>query len=368
MMTGNTGDNKRDIKDYTVKGYKSAGKQSIAFKNPPYIIAEASLVGKKEGEGPLGSLFDQVIEDPMIGKDNWEEAESELMKLTAEKVLMKAGLKNTDIRYLIGGDLLGQLIATSFGIAQLQIPLFGVYGACSTMGEAMTLGAILVEGGYADRVLSITSSHFAGAEKQFRFPLDYGNQRPYSASWTVTGSGAVIIADHSAKKEVAERDIIIRGVTSGKIVDYGIKDSMNMGAAMAPAAFETIKQNFEDFNITPDYYDRIITGDLGYVGKNILIELLKEKDYDIRDQYMDCGIEIFDKDTQDTHAGGSGCGCSAVTFTAYVLKQLKEGVWKRVLFVPTGALLSQVSFNEGNTVPGIAHALMVEAGSEAKKV
>ncbi|TAH68005.1 MAG: stage V sporulation protein AD [Anaerolineaceae bacterium] len=359
-MAENIDSNKNDIKDKAVKDYKSAGKQSIVFKNPPYIIAEASLVGKKEGEGPLGTLFDQIIEDPMIGKDNWESAESELMKLTAQKVLTKAGLRNSDIRYLIGGDLLGQLIATSFGIAELQIPLFGVYGACSTMGEAMTIGAILVEGGFANRVLSITSSHFAGAEKQFRFPLDYGNQRPYSASWTVTGSGAVIIADHSAKKEAGEADIVITGVTSGKIVDYGIKDSMNMGAAMAPAAFETIKQNFEDFNIKPDYYDSIITGDLGYVGKNILIELLKEKDYDISDRYMDCGIEIFDQDTQDTHAGGSGCGCSAVTFAAYVIKQLKDGAWKRVLFVPTGALLSQVSFNEGNTVPGIAHAVMVE--------
>lgn len=361
MMAENTGTNNKDIKDRAIKGYKSVGKQSIAFVNPPYIIAEASLVGKKEGEGPLGKLFDQVIEDPMIGKNNWEEAESELMKLTAQRVLAKAELKNTDIRYLIGGDLLGQLIATSFGIAELQIPIFGVYGACSTMGESMTIGAILVEGGFADRVLSITSSHFAGAEKQFRFPLDYGNQRPFSASWTVTGSGAVIISDKSVKKEAGERDIVITGVTSGKIVDYGIKDSMNMGAAMAPAAFETIKQNFEDFNIKPDYYDRIITGDLGYVGRNILLELLKEKDYDISSRYMDCGIEIFDKDTQDTHAGGSGCGCSAVTFAAYILKQLKEGEWKRVLFVPTGALLSQVSFNEGNTVPGIAHAVMVEA-------
>lgn len=360
-MAESVSNNKVDIKKQTIKGYRSVGKQSIAFKNPPYIIAASSLVGEKEGEGPLGSLFDQIIEDPMLGKNNWEEAESELMKLAAQRVLMKGELKNTDIRYLIGGDLLGQLIATSFGIAELQIPVFGVYGACSTMGEAMTIGAILVDGGFADRVLAITSSHFAGAEKQFRFPLDYGNQRPYSASWTVTGSGAVVIADHGAKKKEGDTEIVITGVTSGKIVDYGIKDSMNMGAAMAPAAFETIRQNFEDFEIKPDYYDKIITGDLGYVGKNILIELLNEKDYDITKQIMDCGIEIYNQDTQDTHAGGSGCGCSAVTFAAYVLKQLKEKAWKRVLFVPTGALLSQVSFNEGNTVPGIAHAVMVEA-------
>ena len=368
-MTENVSANNQDIDimKHIADGSKMAGKQSIIFRNPPYIIAGSSMAGKKEGEGPLGNLIDTIHEDALLGKNTWEEAESEFMKLAAQKVLEKAGLKNSDIRYLIGGDLLGQLIATSFGIAELNIPIFGVYGACSTMGESMLIGSILVEGGYANRVIAITSSHFAGAEKQFRFPLDYGNQRPYSASWTVTGSGAVIIASHKAnKKKEKEPDIVITGVTGGKIVDYGIKDSMNMGAAMAPAAFETIKQNFEDFNIEPSYYDQIITGDLGYIGKNILIELLKEKDYDISDRYIDCGIEIFNKDTQDTHAGGSGCACSAITFTSHVLKQLREGVWKRVLFVPTGALLSQVSFNEGNAVPGIAHAVMVEAWQEER--
>lgn len=354
-----------DLKKQIADGSRMAGKQSVIFRNPPYIIAGSSMAGKKEGEGPLGDGFDQVFEDHMVGKNTWEEAESELMKMAAQRVIEKAELKNSDIRYLVGGDLLGQLIATSFGIAELNIPIFGVYGACSTMGESMLIGSILVEGGYANRVLAITSSHFAGAEKQFRLPLDYGNQRPYSASWTVTGSGAVIIANHKASnKKEKDRDVVITGVTGGKIVDYGIKDSMNMGAAMAPAAYETIKQNFEDFNIRPSYYDQIVTGDLGYVGKNILIELLKEKDYDISDRYIDCGTEIYDKDSQDTHAGGSGCACSAITFTSYILKQLREGVWKRVLFVPTGALLSQVSFNEGNAVPGIAHAVMVEAQQE----
>lgn len=341
-------------------GSKMIGKQSILFSNPPYIIAAASIAGKKEGEGPLGTLFDVVQEDPMLGKNTWEEAESELMKEAASKALQKAGLKSTEIRYLVGGDLLGQLIATSFGIAELEIPMLGIYGACSTMGEAMSIGSMLIDGGYADKVLAITSSHFAGAEKQFRFPLDYGNQRPYSASWTVTGSGAVIISGQPAQKN-NETNIVIKGITTGKIVDYGIKDTMNMGAAMAPAAFETIKQNLEDFKIDPSYYDKIITGDLGYVGKNILIDLLKEKNYDISNNYMDCGIEIFNKEDQDTHAGGSGCGCSAITFTSYILKQLRERNWKRVLFLPTGALLSQVSFNEGKTIPGIAHAVIVEA-------
>lgn len=341
---------------------KMIGKQSISFQNPPYIVATSSVAGKKESEGPLGSLFDIVNEDPMFGQNTWEEAESEIMKEAANKVLMKAGLANTDIRYLVGGDLLGQLIATSFGIAELEIPIFGIYGACSTMGEAMSIGAILVDGGYADRVLSITSSHFAGAEKQFRFPLDYGNQRPYSASWTVTGSGAVVITN--AEKKISssgEADVVIKGITTGKIVDYGIKDSMNMGACMAPAAFETIKQNLEDFGIEPSYYDRIITGDLGYVGAKILIDLLQSAGYDISKNHMDCGIEIFDQESQDTHAGGSGCGCSAITFASYIYKKLKTREWKRVLFIPTGALLSQVSFNEGKTVPGIAHAVVIEA-------
>lgn len=341
-------------------GSKMVGKQSILFGNPPYIFSAASIAGKKEGEGPMGTLFDVVQEDPMLGKNTWEEAESELMKEAASKVLQKAGLSSADVRYLVGGDLLGQLIATSFGIAELEIPMFGIYGACSTMGEAMSIGAILIDGGYADKVLAITSSHFAGAEKQFRFPLDYGNQRPYSASWTVTGSGAVILSKQPNQQN-NETNIVIKGITTGKIVDYGIKDTMNMGAAMAPAAFETIKQNLEDFKIEPSYYDKIITGDLGYVGKNILIDLLKEKNFDISNNYMDCGIEIFNKDEQDTHAGGSGCGCSAITFTSYIIKQLRERKWKRVLFLPTGALLSQVSFNEGKAIPGIAHAVIVEA-------
>lgn len=339
---------------------KMIGKQSVSFRNPPCIVSGASVAGKKEGEGPLGHLFDIVQEDPMMGKNTWEEAESELMKEAASKALSKAALKNSDIRYLVGGDLLGQLIATSFGVSELEIPVIGIYGACSTMGEAMSIGAMLVDGGFADRIMAITSSHFAGAEKQFRFPLDYGNQRPYSASWTVTGSGAVILSDRKYLTGSSEPVITIKGVTTGKIVDYGIKDSMNMGAAMAPAAYETIKQNLEDFGVGPDYYDRIITGDLGYVGKNILIDMLKEKNIDISGNHMDCGIEIFDKDKQDTHAGGSGCGCSAITFTAYIMKQMKEKQWKRILFIPTGALLSQVSFNEGMTVPGIAHAVMVE--------
>lgn len=335
---------------------QAIGNQSILFEKPPYILASASIVGKKEGDGPLGLLFDQTNEDATFGMESWEEAESEMQKQAAQMALEKAGFKKEQIRYVFAGDLLGQAIATSFGMMDLQIPLFGLYGACSTAGESLSLAAMTVAAGYAEHVLAVTSSHFGGAEKQFRYPLEYGSQRPLSATWTVIGSGAFVV---SAQKSFAK----ITGITTGKIVDYGIKDSLNMGAAMAPAACDLIEQNLSDFGRKPEDYDKIITGDLGYIGKEILISLLKDKGIDISKQHTDCGIEIFDKETQDTHAGGSGCGCSAVTLSAYILRQIKEGSWKRVLFVPTGALLSTVSFNEGMSVPGIAHGVVIEAES-----
>ncbi|MBQ4563180.1 MAG: stage V sporulation protein AD [Lachnospiraceae bacterium] len=330
------------------------GKASIAFDHPPVIIGRGNVVGKKEGDGPLGNLFDRIEEDAMFGMDSWEEAESRLQKEAAGRAIESAGLKTVDIRYLLAGDLLGQLIATSFGVMELEIPMFGLYGACSTMGEAMTLGSILVDGGYADRTVALASSHFASAEKQFRFPLEYGNQRPLSTTWTVTGSGAVVLAREGKGPRIT-------GVTPGKIVDMGLKDSMNMGACMAPSAADTLCRHMQDFGRKPEDYDRIITGDLGNVGKLILEEFMTERGMDIHGQHMDCGIEIFDDSSQDTHSGGSGCGCSAVVLTSYVLPKLESGEWKRVLFVPTGALLSTVSFNEGQSVPGIAHALVIEA-------
>ena len=332
------------------------GKASIEFEHPPVIISAGSVVGKKEGEGPLGSLFDEVELDDMFGMDNWEQAESTMQKKTADLVIEKGGIRKGDLRYLFAGDLLGQLIATSFGTVDLEIPLFGLYGACSTMGEALGLGAMAVNAGYADQVMSMASSHFATAEKQFRFPLAYGNQRPPSATWTVTGCGAVVLAGN--RKDGMAR---IAGITTGRMVDMGAKDSMNMGACMAPAAASTLERHFIDFNSQPEDYDKIITGDLGKVGQKVLFDLMKEKNFDISEQHMDCGMEIFDEATQDTHAGGSGCGCSAVTLSAYILKQLEEHNWKKVLFMPTGALLSKTSFNEGKSVPGIAHALVLES-------
>lgn len=331
------------------------GKASIEFEHPPVIISAGSVVGKKEGEGPLGHLFDQVEQDDMCGKDNWEQAESAMQKRAADLVIEKGGVRKNDVRYLFAGDLLGQLIATSFGTVDLEIPLFGLYGACSTMGEALSLGAMAVNGGYANQVISMASSHFATAEKQFRFPLAYGNQRPMSSTWTVTGCGAVVIAG-DRKSGLAR----IAGITTGRMVDMGIKDSMNMGAAMAPAAYHTIEQNLEDFQVDETWYDKIITGDLGEVGSNILMDLMKNKGRDLRQLHMDCGTEIYDKEQQDTHAGGSGCGCSAVTLCSYILPKLQDGTWKRVLFLPTGALLSTVSFNEGQSIPGIAHGVIIE--------
>ncbi len=340
---------------------KRKGSQSLEFTNPPVILSTACVVGKKEGEGPLGAYFDQIEEDPMFGGKTWEDAESKMMFRTANLALKKAKLESKNIRYLVGGDLLGQLIATSFGVESLEIPLIGVYGACSTMGESLAVASVLVDGGYADRAMAITSSHFAGAEKQFRFPLAYGNQRPLAATWTVTGSGAVILGDETNTVLYSGHKVLVRAVTFGKIVDYGVKDSMNMGACMAPAASSVIATHLRDFNLIPAYYDKIVTGDLGSVGKDILLDLMRQEGYDISKNHMDCGIEIYDPEVQDTHSGGSGCGCSAATLCGYLMNHLKEGKWKRILFVPTGALLSPVSFNEGQSVPGIAHAVVLEA-------
>lgn len=329
------------------------GKQSLQFTEAPFIISSANIVGKKEGEGPLGECFDMVCEDDKFGEDTWEEAESTLQKEAVALTLGKAEQTSEDIRYLFAGDLLGQNIATSFGLQDYSVPLFGLYGACSTCGESLSLAAMTVAAGYADQVIAVTSSHFASAEKQFRFPLEYANQRPLSATWTVTGSAAFLVGKKKSKVQIT-------GITTGKIMDYGIKDSMNMGAAMAPAAADCIAQHFDDFKRSPHDYDKIITGDLGTIGKEILIDLLLEKGYDISQVHTDCGIEIFDAATQNTGAGGSGCGCSAVTLSGHFLKHLEKGSLQRILFVPTGALLSTVSFNEGKTVPGIAHAVVLE--------
>ena len=329
------------------------GLQSIAFEKAPFLINSASVVGKKEGEGPLGKMFDMIEPQDLFGENTWEEAESAMQKEACLLSLGKAHLRPENIRFLFGGDLLRQGIATSLGVEELQIPMFGLYGACSTSGEALALASMSVAAGYGEYMLAVTSSHFGSAEKEFRFPLGYANQRPLSAHWTVTGSGAFIVG----KKRSHVR---ITGITVGKIVDYGLKDSQNMGACMAPAACDTIIRNLEDFERNAEDYSRIITGDLGYVGQSILFDLMRGKGYDIKMNHMDCGMTIFDQNLQDTHAGGSGCGCAAVTLSSYILPKIECGEWERVLFVPTGALMSTVSYNEGASVPGIAHAIVLE--------
>ena len=329
------------------------GAQSIVFTKAPYLLSAASVAGSKEAQGPLGKCFDLTNEDDLFGAETWEEAESNMQKEACVLALGKSHVDPKSVRYLFGGDLLRQGIATSMGVEDLQIPIFGLYGACSTSGEALALAAMSVAAGYGDYMLAVTSSHFGSAEKEFRFPLSYANQRPLSAQWTVTGSGAFIVGKNRSH-------VRITGVTVGKIVDYGLKDSQNMGACMAPAACDTIIQNLEDFERKEEDYDRIITGDLGYVGQSILFDLLLEKGYDIRGKHLNCGMTIFDQQTQDTHAGGSGCGCAATVLSAYILPKIERGEWERVLFVPTGALMSTVSYNEGASVPGIAHAIVLE--------
>lgn len=336
----------------TVGAIFAQGQQSIKVPVPVYIRSSASIAGTKEGEGPFGDSFDVVGIDDKFGCDTWEEAESTLQKEALQLAIGKSGLKLEEIKYLFAGDLLGQSIASSFGLASFQIPLVGMYGACSTCGLTLSMAAVMIAGGMAEHAACVTSSHFASAEKEFRFPLGYGNQRPLSATWTVTGSGAFVLSSIKSENDRA----MIAGLTIGKIVDYGLKDSMNMGACMAPAACDTIYRNLTDFGRKPADYDKIITGDLGSVGQKVLWDMMREKGMDISKVHMDCGIEMFDT-SQDTHAGGSGCGCSALTLSAFILKQLEEGKWKRVLFVPTGALLSKTSFNEGKSIPGIAHAV-----------
>lgn len=341
------------------KATQMRGEQSIEFENKPYILEYASICGSKEGEGPLKDEFDEYSQDDLFGCDTWEKAESALQERTVNLLLSKSGYSKKDIRYLFAGDLMGQLIASTFGLLNFEIPFFGLYGACSTMGESLSLGSMTISAGYADKVITLASSHFASAEKTFRFPLEYGNQRPYSATWTVTGCGAVILGNGTEENRYKAK-AKVRGITTGKIVDFGVKDSMNMGACMAPAAADVIQKNLQDFGFKPKDYDRIITGDLGYVGQKILIDLLKAVDIDISDNHMDCGIEIYDSKKQDTHAGGSGCGCSATVLCGHILNKIKTREWKRVLFVPTGALMSPISFNEGQSVPGIAHAVIIE--------
>ena len=328
------------------------GKQTIQLVNRPAILNTGSIVGPKEAEGPLAEYFDTTIDDVYYDEDTFEKAESKLIKQAVWNVLSKENLDETNIDYLFAGDLLNQCISSGYAIRDLGVPFMGLYGACSTFVEGLSLGAIFTEG-FAQHVLCAASSHFCSAEKQFRFPLELGNQRPPSSQWTVTGSGAAIISKSGDGPSITH-------ITTGKIVDMGIKDANNMGAAMAPAALDTLICHFKDTGRTPNYYDAIITGDLGYIGKEILTELALDKGYNIKSNYNDCGVMIFDKEQQDTHSGGSGCGCCATVFSGYFFKELKDKKMKRLLLIATGALTNSTTSQQGESIPGIAHAISIE--------
>lgn len=332
---------------------KKIGGQTVRLENPPKIIAAHSIVGPKEGEGPLCSYFDEILNDDTLGKESFEKAESQMMFTAISEALKKANLKEADIDYLFSGDLLNQIISSSFAAREFSIPFFGLYGACSTMSESLSLASIIMDGGFAKYVVAATSSHFSSAERQFRFPLEYGAQRSQTSQWTVTGSGALVLGHEGNYPEVTY-------VTTGKVKDYGQKDANNMGAAMAPAAVDTIVNHFKDTGRKPEEYDIIATGDLGVIGRELADKLIKEFGYDIRKQHVDCGEIIFDNEKQNTKSGGSGCGCSAVVFTGYLYKRLMNKEIKKVLLVSTGALMSTTSSLQGETIPGIAHAVAIE--------
>ena len=329
------------------------GKQTIKFNIPPTILETSSIVGPKEGQGPLAKYFDQCLEDEFWGEKTWEKAESKIIRENVNTLIFKSGIPADKIDYCFAGDLLNQCISTNFGLRDLNIPFFGIFGACSTFVEGLCIGSVFIEGGGATNVLCATSSHFCSAEKQFRFPLELGNQRTPTAQWTVTGSGAALLTKNGTGPYITH-------ITPGRIVDMGIKDANNMGAAMAPAALDTLIAHFQDTGRKPSYYDLIITGDLGYIGKDILTDLAKTKGYNIKSNYNDCGVLIFNKDEQDTHSGGSGCACIATTFSGYLFKELKNRKINKILLMATGALMNATSSQQGESIPGIAHAIAIE--------
>lgn len=336
---------------------KRTGLQTVKLENPPAIHSYYSIVGPKEGEGPLKKYFDMILEDDLWGEESFEKAERKIQEECIKGAIDKAGLSTKDMDYLIAGDLLNQIIATGYSARQLGIPFFGLYGACSTMTESLSLGSMLVDGGFAEKMICATSSHFSTAERQFRFPLEYGSQRNFSSQWTVTGAGATVLSQDGLGP-------FIKYVTTGKIIDAGIKDSSNMGAAMAPAAMDTLIHHFQDTGFTPEDYDLIISGDLGYVGKEVVIDMMKKEGYNLKGIFTDCGVEIFNQNEQDTHAGGSGCACSATVLNGYILEEMQKGNLNRVLFMATGALHSTMATQQGESIPCIAHAITIDNKKE----
>lgn len=326
------------------------GSGTLRLSGGPWVSGWASSVGKKETEGPLGGLFDQCHTDDSLGQQSWEKAESLLLKEAAHLALRKAKVRPEEIDCVFAGDLLNQCAASVFGLRGLEIPFLGQYGACSTMAQTLAMAAVFVEAGAARRALAVTSSHFCSAERQFRLPLEYGGQRAPTAQWTATAAGCTILGSDGPGPYVTH-------VTCGRIVDKGIADANNMGAAMAPAAYDTLSAFFRETKTSPKDFDRIFTGDLGELGHSIVLDWFRQDGVDLSANYFDCGLLLYDREKQDMHAGASGCGCSAAVLNGYILPQLRAGVWQRVLFAPTGALLSPVSSGQGESIPGICHAV-----------
>lgn len=330
------------------------GKYTLRLENRPRVQGFASIVGKKEGDGPLERYFDAVHDDTTLGQDSWEKAESRLQQEAAEEAIKKAGVTEQDIQYILAGDLLNQCISSTFGLQSLNIPFWGQYGACSTMAQTLSLASVLVDAGAAERCLAVTSSHFCSAERQFRFPLEYGGQRTPTAQWTATASGAVVVGQSGDGPWVS-------AVTAGRIRDLGIKDAANMGAAMAPAAAQTLFDFLTDTQTKPDDYDLILTGDLGLIGSSLMEEILRRDGIEIAPVHNDCGLMLYDREKQDVHAGGSGCGCSGAVLCSVVLQRMSRKKLRNVLFIGTGALMSTTSSQQGESIPGIAHLVYLQA-------
>ena len=332
--------------------FQHMGVQTLRITSPVHIAAGAAVVGKTEGEGPLAERFDEVSADSYFGCGSWEAAETEMLKRCFSAVCGKAGIVPGELQYVLAGDLQNQCTAAAYAVRDSGTPYLGLYNACSTFGEALALGAVLTDGGVKN-VCAMASSHFSTAERQYRGPLEYGGQRTPTAQWTVTGAGAVILRPGGDGPCVTH-------ITTGRVVDAGVKDLGNMGAAMAPAALDTLLGHFSDTGRAPEDYDAVITGDLGAFGHSILEELAREEGLEFPCVFTDCGMLVFDPKRQDVHAGGSGAGCSAAVFSGHILRNLRERVWNRVLFAPTGALMSPTLNQQGESIPAICHAAAIE--------
>jgi len=333
--------------------HQRLGRQTVALEKDVYIIARAAIGGRQERKGPLAEWFDQLSDDSFFGEKTWEKAESAMQRQALQKALEKAGLSPEDLDCVLAGDLLNQCVGSSFGVRGLGIPFLGLYGACSTMGEGLALGAMLVAGGFVRRLGAATSSHFCTAERQYRMPVPYGSQRTPTAQWTATAAGCALLAAEGTGPRIT-------AVTWGKVVDWGIRDANNMGAAMAPAAYDTLSAHFSATDTTPADYDLIVTGDLGALGHRLVTDLFRRDGVDMAENYRDCGMLLYDAREQDMHMGASGCGCAASVLCGYLLGQLERRRWRRLLFAPTGALLSPTTTFQGESIPAICHAVQLE--------